>query len=286
MLEYFFSIEELKALDDMIPESTKRKREEEKSDDDSSTNNNDGIMTKSGSSNKVTIALANGNVLKIPMESFQRDVDQCNITEQLAKSNAWKSVDEKQRKSKGKKGSKKKRVSKPDIMVEVHKRLSIMNEEEEDDCGISIKVDAPTPMPSNAPSTKNSPQNKVLEDGAIKKIFFIEFFRMLLLHSLNKVQPNSDDYNQNSLVSNYTMKELIMYNKAPIWNELSHVYQLDFGGRVTQESAKNFQIEFEDKQVLQFGRIDVNAYTLDFQKPFCALQALSTALANVTQRLK
>lgn len=39
-------------------------------------------------------------------------------------------------------------------------------------------------------------------------------------------------------------------------------------------------------QVMQFGRIDGNAYTLDFQYPFCALQALAVALANVTQRLK
>lgn len=40
-----------------------------------------------------------------------------------------------------------------------------------------------------------------------------------------------------------------MHNKAPLWNENSQVYQLDFGGRVTQESAKNFQIEFKGKQV-------------------------------------
>lgn len=40
-----------------------------------------------------------------------------------------------------------------------------------------------------------------------------------------------------------------MHNKAPLWNENSQVYQLDFGGRVTQESAKNFQIEFRGKQV-------------------------------------
>lgn len=40
-----------------------------------------------------------------------------------------------------------------------------------------------------------------------------------------------------------------MHNKAPMWNESSQVYQLDFGGRVTQESAKNFQVEFRGKQV-------------------------------------
>ena len=39
-------------------------------------------------------------------------------------------------------------------------------------------------------------------------------------------------------------------------------------------------------QVMQFGRIDSNAYTLDFQYPFTAIQAFAVALANVTQRLK
>uniref|UniRef100_A0A0N4VZ56 Tub domain-containing protein n=1 Tax=Haemonchus placei TaxID=6290 RepID=A0A0N4VZ56_HAEPC len=35
---------------------------------------------------------------------------------------------------------------------------------------------------------------------------------------------------------------LTMHNKTPFWNEHNQVYQLDFGGRVTQESAKNFQV--------------------------------------------
>ncbi|XP_050562593.1 tubby-related protein 4 isoform X2 [Spodoptera frugiperda] len=86
--------------------------------------------------------------------------------------------------------------------------------------------------------------------------------------------------------NNSARRQLVMHNKAPMWNENSQVYQLDFGGRVTQESAKNFQIEYHGKQVMQFGRIDGNAYTLDFQYPFSALQAFAVALANVTQRLK
>lgn len=48
--------------------------------------------------------------------------------------------------------------------------------------------------------------------------------------------------------------EFVLNNKAPLWNEHSQVYQLDFGGRVTQESAKNFQIEFKGKQV-QYWKI-------------------------------
>lgn len=44
----------------------------------------------------------------------------------------------------------------------------------------------------------------------------------------------------------------IMANKQPLWNEATQVYQLDFGGRVTQESAKNFQIELDGRQVSDF----------------------------------
>lgn len=77
-----------------------------------------------------------------------------------------------------------------------------------------------------------------------------------------------------------------MSNKTPFWNEQNQVYQLDFGGRVTQESAKNFQIELDTKQVLQFGRIEGGSYTLDFRYPFSAAQAFAVALASITQRLK
>ena len=47
-----------------------------------------------------------------------------------------------------------------------------------------------------------------------------------------------------------------------------------------------FYSHFSSIQVMQFGRIDNNAYTLDFQYPFTAVQAFAVALANVTQRLK
>jgi len=77
-----------------------------------------------------------------------------------------------------------------------------------------------------------------------------------------------------------------MQNKTPFWNEQTQVYQLDFGGRVTQESAKNFQIEYQDAQVMQFGRIEQGSYTLDFCRPFSAVQAFAVALASITQRLK
>ncbi|XP_056643728.1 tubby-related protein 4 [Diorhabda sublineata] len=111
------------------------------------------------------------------------------------------------------------------------------------------------------------------------------FQKSQLLQKLKrgKIEPNGSSCNTQIIQQR---REFVMHNKAPMWNENNQVYQLDFGGRVTQESAKNFQIEFRGKQVMQFGRIDGNAYTLDFQYPFSALQAFAVALANVTQRLK
>uniref|UniRef100_A0A915CN96 Tubby C-terminal domain-containing protein n=1 Tax=Ditylenchus dipsaci TaxID=166011 RepID=A0A915CN96_9BILA len=53
-----------------------------------------------------------------------------------------------------------------------------------------------------------------------------------------------------SSASGINSKMLVMTNKTPFWNEQSQVYQLDFNGRVTQESAKNFQIEHQSRQCL------------------------------------
>lgn len=64
-------------------------------------------------------------------------------------------------------------------------------------------------------------------------------------------------------------RKLVLHNKAPMWNEASQVYQLDFGGRVTQESAKNFQIEYKGKQVIPVRIHFINYYfpILILEKP-------------------
>ena len=42
---------------------------------------------------------------------------------------------------------------------------------------------------------------------------------------------------------------IVLNSKTPTWNEQHMIYQLDFGGRVTTKSAKNFQLELGNKQV-------------------------------------
>ena len=53
-----------------------------------------------------------------------------------------------------------------------------------------------------------------------------------------------------------------------MWNETSQVYQLDFGGRVTQESAKNFQIEFGGKQVCAVCTVCASCFVMWWKKGF------------------
>ncbi|CAF2517964.1 unnamed protein product [Rotaria sp. Silwood2] len=135
---------------------------------------------------------------------------------------------------------------------------------------------------------QTSSKNKVTTANESRKKYASPRHRMMTctsgIHdSLTKLSPSSD-IDQLGNQSNTSF--YVMQNRPPLWNEQSQVYQLDFGGRVTLESAKNFQIEFKGKQVIQFGRIENNCYTLDFEWPFSPLQAFAVALANITQRLK
>ncbi|RWS31538.1 sodium bicarbonate cotransporter 3-like isoform X9 [Leptotrombidium deliense] len=162
----FFTQRELKILDDVMPESTKRKKEEEKEEKDNKETQQ-GKMIPNASSGNVAIPLANGNILKIPVDKFSSENEQANIniSEQLAKSGCWKNIDHQTQKKNGQEKStsnKKKRGAKKDALtVEEQKRLSTMTEEDdEEDCGITIRIDAPTPIPSAAPSAHNSPQEE------------------------------------------------------------------------------------------------------------------------------
>ncbi|XP_063072334.1 tubby-related protein 1-like [Engraulis encrasicolus] len=72
-------------------------------------------------------------------------------------------------------------------------------------------------------------------------------------------------------------------NKTPVWNEETASHVLNFNGRVTQASIKNFQIVHNkdlDYIVMQFGRVADDAFTLDYNYPMCAVQAFAIALSS------
>uniref|UniRef100_F7BWE9 Tubby C-terminal domain-containing protein n=2 Tax=Ornithorhynchus anatinus TaxID=9258 RepID=F7BWE9_ORNAN len=81
---------------------------------------------------------------------------------------------------------------------------------------------------------------------------------------------------------------LVLHNKTPVWSEQSGSYTLNFHGRVTHASVKNFQIVHDDDPdyiVLQFGRVAEDTFTLDYRYPLCALQGFAIALSSFDGKL-
>jgi len=82
---------------------------------------------------------------------------------------------------------------------------------------------------------------------------------------------------------------MILKNKPPKWNDQVGAYVLNFNGRVTRASVKNFQLcdlaRDPDTVVMQFGRVGKDAFTMDFQYPLCALQAFGIALSSFDYKI-
>jgi hypothetical protein len=78
--------------------------------------------------------------------------------------------------------------------------------------------------------------------------------------------------------------EFQLQNRTPRWNSRVKAYVLNFNGRVTQASVKNFQlVESDDageKIKLQFGRISADEFTMDFCYPLSPLQAFAITLTS------
>ena len=108
-------------------------------------------------------------------------------------------------------------------------------------------------------------------------------------HNRIAVKPRNDS---ETLIERWkvgNMTDLLeLHNKQPVWSEETQAYVLNFHGRVTQASVKNFQLVHsadEDYIVLQFGRIAENTFTLDYNFPMCALQAFAIALSSFDSKI-
>lgn len=63
---------------------------------------------------------------------------------------------------------------------------------------------------------------------------------------------------------------------------------LNFNGRVTMASVKNFQLvspEDQERVVLQFGRVSKDLFTMDFQWPLTPAQAFAICLSSFDYKL-
>ncbi|NIG58626.1 tubby protein-like [Pontoporia blainvillei] len=99
-------------------------------------------------------------------------------------------------------------------------------------------------------------------------------------------------YEHETLLSRWQNKNtesiIELQNKTPVWNDDTQSYVLNFHGRVTQASVKNFQIihgNDPDYIVMQFGRVAEDVFTMDYNYPLCALQAFAIALSSFDSKL-
>ncbi|XP_024890366.1 electrogenic sodium bicarbonate cotransporter 1 isoform X3 [Temnothorax curvispinosus] len=137
-LDFMFTQRELKILDDIMPEPSKKHAEELRKLENGEDHQNETM--EYGPPGNIQISLANGNIMKIPLASI-------NISEEVNKTGIWQQVNECNEKTKQSKslinvGKQKKHPKKDNsLLADETTRLTTMTEEDEDDSGISIKVD-------------------------------------------------------------------------------------------------------------------------------------------------
>jgi tubby-related protein 1 len=103
-------------------------------------------------------------------------------------------------------------------------------------------------------------------------------------------QPRSDD---DGLIAEYrrnpeSAELVVLVNKEPTWNEQLRSYQLNFHGRVTKPSVKNFQLcdaKQPGKVVMQFGKVEDSKFNLDFNHPVSPVQAFGICLTAFDNKL-
>lgn len=121
------------------------------------------------------------------------------------------------------------------------------------------------------------------------------------------VQPDEDDGQAKE-------RPLVLRNKEPRWHEQLQCWCLNFRGRVTVASVKNFQLiaaphldatpsessqqvqqqtqapssssaPDHDKVILQFGKVAKDMFTMDYRYPLSAFQAFTICLTSFDSKL-
>lgn len=83
------------------------------------------------------------------------------------------------------------------------------------------------------------------------------------------------------------INELELMNKKPLFNTETNSFSLNFSGRVTMPSVKNFQIihQLDPTYItLTFGKEDSNSYILDFTYPWSILNAFCVGLSSLDHK--
>ncbi|KAM0869354.1 hypothetical protein ACQ4PT_040728 [Festuca glaucescens] len=113
----------------------------------------------------------------------------------------------------------------------------------------------------------------------------IPFFRSKSAH-MDSTAPQIPAQNE---------EKLVLKNKSPRWHEQLQCWCLNFRGRVTVASVKNFQLvasdetgpagQEQDKVILQFGKIGKDLFTMDYRYPISAFQAFAICLSSFDTKI-
>ncbi|KAK1316339.1 Tubby-like F-box protein 3 [Acorus calamus] len=113
----------------------------------------------------------------------------------------------------------------------------------------------------------------------------IPFFRSKSSHTENYSSPPSGQKDE----------LLMLKNKAPRWHEQLQCWCLNFRGRVTVASVKNFQLVASSENgqpgpehenvILQFGKVEKDLFTMDFGYPISAFQAFAICLSSFDTKI-
>ncbi|XP_020149898.1 tubby-like F-box protein 6 isoform X1 [Aegilops tauschii subsp. strangulata] len=90
-------------------------------------------------------------------------------------------------------------------------------------------------------------------------------------------------------------EKLVLKNKSPRWHEQLQCWCLNFRGRVTVASVKNFQLVASDENgaagqehdmvILQFGKIGKDLFTMDYRYPISAFQSFAICLSSFDTKI-
>lgn len=93
-------------------------------------------------------------------------------------------------------------------------------------------------------------------------------------------------------IAPHLVEPLFLKNKPPRWHEQLQCWCLNFKGRVTVASVKNFQLVADvdhshnvsateqERVILQFGKIGKDIFTMDYCYPLSAFQAFAICLSS------
>ncbi|XP_051152062.1 tubby-like F-box protein 7 [Andrographis paniculata] len=109
--------------------------------------------------------------------------------------------------------------------------------------------------------------------------------------SISTPSPSPDNKGQDDDPND----RVILQNKAPRWHEHLQCWCLNFHGRVTVASVKNFQLVAAaadqggkgdgDTMLLQFGKVGDDTFTMDYRHPLSPFQAFAICLTSFGTKL-